>query len=90
MPRTTLTLDPDVSELLEEEMHRRRVSFKEAVNDALRRALSPGGGQRERRPYRVRTFKSRLRPGYDPSGFNRLADELEDAAVVERARKAGR
>jgi hypothetical protein len=32
--RTTLTLDPDVVQLLEEEKHRQRRPFKEIVNDA--------------------------------------------------------
>lgn len=37
--RTTVTLDPDVEELVRREMHERRTSFKGVVNDALRRAL---------------------------------------------------
>jgi hypothetical protein len=39
--RTTLTLDPDVVQLLEEEKHRQRRPFKEIVNDAIRRGLGP-------------------------------------------------
>lgn len=38
--RTTLTLDPDVAALLKKAVARGEVSFKEAVNNALRRGLS--------------------------------------------------
>jgi hypothetical protein len=38
--RTTLTLDPDVAQLLEEEAHRRRLPWKQVVNDAIRRGLA--------------------------------------------------
>ena len=37
--RTTITLDPDVEELVRREMHERRISFKQAVNDGLRAGL---------------------------------------------------
>lgn len=37
--RTTVTLDPDVEELIRRAMHRRRASFKRVVNDGLRLAL---------------------------------------------------
>lgn len=43
MARTTLTLDPDVVRLIEEEVHRLRKPFKHVVNDALRRGLASGG-----------------------------------------------
>ena len=83
--RTTLTLDPDVVRLLEEERHRRRLSFKEVVNDAIRRGLAPGGGAADAPVYRVEPHATTLRAGIDPGGFNRLHDELEDEAVVQRA-----
>ena len=38
--RTTLTLDDDVAVRLERNQAAHKVSFKEAVNDALRRGLS--------------------------------------------------
>lgn len=83
--RTTLTLDPDVVRLIEEQTHRQRKTFKEVVNDALRRGLSPGGGRRrDKPPYRVRVHSARLKAGLDKTGFNRLSDELEDAALLVR------
>ena len=38
--RTTLTLDPDVAALLRKRVAKGDVSFKEAVNDAMRRGLT--------------------------------------------------
>jgi hypothetical protein len=83
--RTTLTLDPDVVQLLEEEKHRQRRSFKEIVNDAIRRGLAPQARVPSRRAYRVQPHRTSLRPGIDAFAFNRLADELEEEAVVEKA-----
>lgn len=76
-----MTLDPDVARMLREEAHRQRRSFKELVNDALRRGLSPRRGTRAA-PYRVKPHHTRLLPGFDRMGFNRLVDELEDAATA--------
>jgi hypothetical protein len=82
--RTTLTLDPDVVQLLKAEAHRQRKSFKEVVNDAVRRGLSSQGHKRARGRYRVTPHITSLRPGIDAMSFNELADELEDEAVVHK------
>jgi hypothetical protein len=82
--RTTLTLDPDVVRLLEEEKARQRRPFKDIVNDAIRRGLAPQARPASRGRYRVRPHRTTLRAGLDPAGFNRLVDELEDEAVVAR------
>jgi hypothetical protein len=84
--RTTLTLDDDVARLVTEAVHQQRRPMKQVVNDALRQALNPRPARQE--PYRLVPHTSELRPGFDPSGFNRLADELEDAAIMSRARSA--
>jgi hypothetical protein len=84
--RTTLTLDPDVARLLKEEAHRQRKSFKQVVNEAIRRGLAPVAAGRAPARYRVRPHKTSLRPGIDPGSFNSLVDELEDEAVVARMR----
>ena len=85
--RTTLTLDPDVVKLLEEEVHRRRASYKQVVNDAIRRGLSPRTTRRGSKRYRVVPHEAHLLPGFDRVGFNRLADEFEDAAVLAKRRR---
>jgi hypothetical protein len=83
--RTTLTLDPDVANLVEDAVHRMRTSMKQVINDALRRALSSPASQRE--PYSIPVHEAALQPGLDLSGFNRLADELEDAAILDTMRR---
>lgn len=83
--RTTLTIDDDLMARLKEEAHRRRLPFRDVVNAALRRAL--GGGSSARKPFVLKTYPSKLRPGFDQAGFNKLADELDDE---ETAAKLGR
>ena len=83
--RTTLTLDDDVARLVDDVVHREHSSMKQVINDTLRRALTPPATRTE--PYHLTTHESAIRPGYDPTGFNRLADELEDAAIIDVARQ---
>jgi hypothetical protein len=87
--RTTLTLEPDVVQLLKEEERRQGKSFKAVVNDAIRRGLAPHARAQPRRAFRVRTHRTVLRAGSDPAGFNRLTDELEDEAVAQKATRPG-
>ena len=67
---------------LQDEAHRRRVPFRQVVNAALRRALN--GTSAQKKAPAVRTYASKLRPGFDPAGFNQLADELDDEALTAR------
>jgi hypothetical protein len=83
--RTTLTLDPDVAALVEDAVHRRRTSMKQVINDVLRQALSSPTPRSE--PYRLPVHEAELRPGLDLAGFNRLADEIEDEAILAVARR---
>jgi hypothetical protein len=59
--RTTLTIDDDVAARLEQERRKRRVSFKEIVNDVLRAGLDRFG-QPSRRPAEFRTKGFTLGP----------------------------
>jgi hypothetical protein len=87
--RTTLTLDADVARLIEEEVHRLRRPFKQVVNDALRRALSPAASRAASTRYRVHPSSARLRPGLDPAHLNALTDDLDidGATFVRRGRR---
>lgn len=76
--RTTLTLDDDVAVALKEQARRTDQSFKQVVNDTLRRGLSPAPND-PAPPYEVRVIHSGLRPGIDPLRLNQLYDELEVA-----------
>jgi hypothetical protein len=51
--RTTLTLEPDVAALVRRAMRERGLSFKQAVNEAIRAGLAPAeGGEPFRTPTR--------------------------------------
>lgn len=39
--RTTVTLDVDVIRLVRQAMHQHQRTFKDVINDAIRRGLSP-------------------------------------------------
>lgn len=84
--RTTLTLDPDVARLLTEEAHRERKPFKQVVNEAIRKGLAPSTAAARQGVFRVRPHRTSLRPGIDVASFNKLVDELEDDAVIEKLR----
>lgn len=81
--RTTLTLDDDVADSLKEHARLHGKPFKQVVNDALRRGMSPS--EPEERPiFRVVPFSSGFRPGVDPLKLNQLNDELEVQEFIER------
>ena len=84
--RTTLTLDPDVVRMIEDAVHRLRKPFKQVVNDALRRGLTPAGRRTAGPRYRIRPHAAHLLPGLDRGKLNALADELEDRALLAKVR----
>ena len=57
--RTTMTIDPDVAVLLKQLLKDREGSFKQIVNDALRRGIQQllKGPATPRKPFRVRSIK---------------------------------
>jgi plasmid stability protein len=73
--RTTLTLDEDVAARLKAETRRSGRSFKETVNELLRRGLATGPGTRPRAPFKVVARDlGQLRPGLS---LDNVADLLE-------------
>jgi hypothetical protein len=93
MRRTTVTLDADVDRLLHDAMQRRRISFKEALNESLRLGLAELAGEPEADRFVVHARPMGLRPGVDPARLNQLADDLEAEAfqaVAESQRSAER
>ena len=76
--RTTLTLDDDVVAELKAATRASGKSFKDTVNDALRRGLRSGTKPAPRLPrFRVEPFSSAFQPGVDPGRLDSLLDELE-------------
>ena len=75
--RTTLTLDPDVGQLLQREIRRTNGSMKSVVNDALRVGLGMRGKSARAPLYKVQPHAFGFRPGIDTDRLNQLVDEIE-------------
>lgn len=78
--RTTVTLDPDVEEMIRRAMHERRTTFKQVVNDGLRLALREPGPPRR---FETPTFEL----GEPRANLDRalaLAGALEDEERQQR------
>jgi hypothetical protein len=79
--RTTVDINPDLAAKLREIAHEREISFKEALNVALRAGL---GSDPVPRPYRVPARRLGLRPGIDLDRALHLASAIEDDEVVRK------
>jgi len=82
--RTTVTLDSDTEALLRKRMRDRGVSFKQALNDAIREGLTRQP-RTARAPFRTATADLGL-PGVNLDRALALAGELEDEELVRRMR----
>jgi hypothetical protein len=76
--RTTVTLDPDVLSAVRRLMREGNLSFKEAVNTAIRAGLQV---QRQPKPFRQKTFRMGQRARVDLTKALDLAATLEDEAI---------
>lgn len=85
MMRTTLTLDPDVEQLLQLAMARTRKPYKVVVNDALRRGLSVTEATMAT-PFKLQPLALGWESTVDPTGFNRLADQLATESLMSAGR----
>lgn len=77
--RTTVTLDPDVEARLREVARERGVSFKEALNTAIRAGLMAARGQRE---YSTPSRSLGLRAGVNLDQALQMAASFEDAEII--------
>jgi hypothetical protein len=80
--RTTLTLDDDVAAMLHRVAKERGISFKEAVNTALRAGLTTGVP--EPRRFRMPTSNMGVVEGVDLVKALQLASELEDEEIIRK------
>lgn len=83
--RTTVTLDSDVAERIKALAHERQTSFKETLNDVLRRGLRAPASQKRPGRFVVRAHSGGFRPGIDPERLNQLLDELAVETFIDRA-----
>lgn len=80
--RTTVTLDPDTEHLVRQRMKEKGVSFKRALNDAIR----AGTAARTRVPFESPVFDLGV-PVVDLTKALRLAGELEDEHLISGMRR---
>jgi hypothetical protein len=75
--RTTITLDEDVRAKLEAEMRKSGRSFKETVNETLRRGLEPRKKSTKSKPFKIKAWDMGLKPGYNLDKTWDLIEEIE-------------
>lgn len=74
--RTTLTLEDDVAERLQEQSRRTGKSFKDVVNETLRKGMA-GRPDTPLPPFKVRARDMGLKPGIDLDDIEGLLDRIE-------------
>ncbi len=79
--RTTLTLDEDIATKLQAEMRRSGRSFRDVVNETLRRGLLARRTKGTSTPALPR-FSLGLRPGIDLNNAQLLLDELSEREAI--------
>lgn len=82
--RTTLTLDDDIADALRERARLLNIPFKQVVNDALRRGMSPDAGERSSPEFRVVPNQSSFAPRVDPMKLSQLNDQLDAEAFASQ------
>jgi hypothetical protein len=81
--RTTVTLDPDTEQIIRRRMAERGLSFKEALNDAIRSGVLAAEAVPQ-----FRTATTSLgEPTVNLDRALQLAAELEDEELVRKARR---
>jgi len=78
--RTTVTLDPDVEAKLKTTMRERGVSFKVALNEAVRTGLAAPASPA--RPFRMKTAPLGARFNIDKA--LQVATEMEDEEILRK------
>lgn len=80
--RTTVTLDPDVASKLKTVARERGISFKQALNSAVRAGL--GGSRRASRSFKQFSQPMGLRPGFTLDKALQLSAGFEDEELTRR------
>lgn len=76
--RTTLTLDEDVAAKLQAETRRSGKSFREVVNETMRRGLATRQAARHRRAFKVEIRDlGALRPGLSLDNIGEVIEQIE-------------
>lgn len=87
--RITFTPEPETANRLIEIARTSKRSLSAVVNEMVRVALNSKLQQNlARRPYRVQTFKSKLRPGLDPTKMSEILADIETEEFLEKDSRA--
>jgi hypothetical protein len=81
--QTTLTLDDELAEELEEVAHRAGKPFTEVVNETIRKGLHPAGAPSPK-PYRLEPVSLGVLPGVNIDKARHIADALEDEEILRK------
>lgn len=76
--RTTLTVDDAVAVQLKRLAHRRRASFKDTVNEALKHGMATMTAPPATPPYRTRPRHLGAFVGIDPTRLGQAGDDVDD------------
>jgi hypothetical protein len=82
--KRTVTLDPDIAERIEQEVHREGKTVHTVVNEALRARLGLAEQIPSLEPFRVEPHDFRFISGIDLDKMNQLSDQLEAAAAAQK------
>ncbi|HEX8109544.1 MAG TPA: CopG family transcriptional regulator [Kofleriaceae bacterium] len=85
--RTTVTLEPDLAKKVKALAHRRKLSFKQALNEVIRRGLTSPDRQEAQTRFTVQPHAGGFRPGIDPGKLNQLVDQLEVEDFIAKAQR---
>lgn len=85
--RTTVTLEPDLAKKVKALAHRSGLSFKQALNDVIRRGLTSPAHQDAQPKYTLEPHPSGFRPGIDQGKLNQLFDQLEVEDFIAKAQR---
>lgn len=83
--RTTATLEPEVERLLHQVMKERGISFKKALNEAVKAGLSPKAHHAAKR-FVQKTYALGLNPNLNWDKAQAIADAIEDQEILRKSR----
>ena len=81
--RTTVTLDPDVEKMLQNAIRERGVSFKQALNEAIRSGLTRGKQSRTAR-FVQKSYHLGPAPNFRWDKALAMADAMEDEEISRK------
>lgn len=76
--RTTVTLEDDVVSKLKKLCRETGKSFKDAINEAVRIGLSSRKPKKQLKPFKVKAWNMKLRPGIQIDNIGELLDQLDE------------